>query len=48
MLTEMNKFCLATIFSISNKVTVRIMLKNGGEIIGDFKEEKHIILIPIK
>lgn len=32
----------------SNKVTVRIMLKNGGEIIGDFKEEKHIILIPIK
>lgn len=31
-----------------NEATVRIMLKNGGEIIGDFKETKHIIRIPIK
>lgn len=32
----------------SNETTVRIMLKNDGKIIGNFKEEKHIILIPIK
>ena len=32
----------------SNKATVKIMLNNGGKIIGDFKKEKHIILIPIK
>ena len=32
----------------SNDATVRIMLKNGGKIIGDFKNEKHIILIPIE
>ena len=31
-----------------NEATVRIMLKNGGEIIGEFKETKHIIRIPIK
>ena len=29
-----------------NKVTIRIMLKNGGKIIGNFKEEKIIIEIP--
>jgi len=23
------------------------MMKNGGKIIGDFNEEKHIVLIPI-
>ena len=32
----------------SNEATVKIMLKNGGKIIGDFKGEKHIILISIK
>ena len=32
----------------SNEATVKIILKNGGEIIGNFKEEKHIILISIK
>ena len=32
----------------SNEATIKIMLKNGGKIIGSFKEEKHIILIPIK
>ena len=32
----------------SNEATVKIMIKNGGEIIGDFNGEKHIILIPIK
>lgn len=32
----------------TNESTVRIMLKNGGKIIGDFKNEKHIILVPIK
>lgn len=32
----------------SNEATVKIMLKNGGRIIGDFKDEKHIIEIPIK
>ena len=31
----------------SNDATVKIMLKNGGTIIGSFKEEKHIISIPI-
>ena len=32
----------------TNEATVKIMLKNGGKIIGDFKNEKHIILVPIK
>ena len=32
----------------TNEATVKIMLKNGGKIIGDFKGEKHIILIPLK
>lgn len=32
----------------SNVATVKIMINNGGKIIGDFKKEKHIILIPIK
>ena len=32
----------------SNEATVKIMMNNGGKIIGDFKKEKHIILIPIK
>lgn len=32
----------------SNEATVRIMINNGGKIIGDFKKEKHIILVPIK
>ncbi|MBQ6421691.1 MAG: hypothetical protein IJK02_11510 [Clostridia bacterium] len=27
---------------------IKIMLKNGGKIIGDFKGYKHIIQIPIK
>lgn len=31
----------------SNEATVKIMLKNGGRIIGEFKNEKHIIIIPI-
>lgn len=31
----------------SNEITVKIMLKNGGKIIGDFKNEKHIIVIPV-
>lgn len=31
-----------------NEATIKIMLKNGGKIIGEFKEEKYIILIPIK
>jgi RimJ/RimL family protein N-acetyltransferase len=31
-----------------NIATIKIMLKNGGEIIGEFKEYKHIIRIPIK
>ena len=31
----------------TNEATVKIMLKNGGKIIGDFKNEKHIISIPI-
>jgi len=32
----------------TNIATIKIMMKNGGKIIGDFKGEKHIILIPIK
>ena len=32
----------------SNEATIRIMIKNRGTIIGSFKEEKHIILIPLK
>lgn len=31
----------------SNAPTVKIMLKNGGEIIGEFNHEKYIIKIPI-
>lgn len=30
-----------------NTATIKIMLKNGGEIIGEFKDCKHIIRIPI-
>ena len=41
--TEIKLFPLKT-----NEATVKIMLKNGGKIIGDFKNEKHIILIPIQ
>jgi len=29
----------------SNEATVKIMLRNGGKIIGEFKHDKHIILI---
>ncbi len=32
----------------TNEATLKIMIKNGGRIIGDFKNEKHIISIPIK
>ncbi len=32
----------------TNVATINIMIKNGGKIIGDFKKEKHIILVPIK
>ena len=32
----------------TNEATIKIMIKNGGKIIGNFKEEKHIILIPIR
>ena len=31
----------------SNIATVKIMVKNGGEIIGEFNHEKHIIRIPV-
>ena len=31
----------------SNFATVKIMMNNGGKIIGEFKEEKHIIMIPL-
>lgn len=31
----------------TNEATIKIMLKNGGRIIGDFKDEKHIIVIPL-
>ena len=40
---EIKLFLLKT-----NEATVKIMMKNGGKIIGDFKKEKHIILISIK
>ena len=33
---------------IDNKATIKIMLKNGGEIIGKFKKEKFVIKIPIR
>ncbi len=32
----------------NNEPTVKIMLKNGGRIIGDFKNQKHIIRIPLE
>lgn len=32
----------------TNEATIKIMMKNGGKIIGDFKGEKHIILIPLQ
>ena len=32
----------------ANEATIKIMIKNGGRIIGDFKDEKHIIIIPLK
>lgn len=32
----------------TNEATVKIMMKNGGKIIGDFKGEKHIISITLK
>ncbi|MBQ7646123.1 MAG: GNAT family N-acetyltransferase [Clostridia bacterium] len=32
----------------SNDATIKIMLKNGGEITGDFKGVKHIIRIPLE
>ena len=32
----------------TNIATIKIMLKNGGKIIGDFNEEKFIITIPTK
>ena len=32
----------------SNAPSVKIMLKNGGQIIGDFKNTKHIIRIPLE
>lgn len=32
----------------TNEATIKIMIKNGGKIIGDFKNKKHIILIPLK
>lgn len=32
----------------TNEATIKIMIKNGGKIIGDFKKEKYIILVPIK
>ncbi len=31
-----------------NTPTINIMLKNGGQIIGDFKNHKHIIRIPLE
>ncbi|MBR6634376.1 MAG: GNAT family N-acetyltransferase, partial [Clostridia bacterium] len=39
--TEIKLFPLKT-----NEATVKIMIKNGGKIIRDFKEEKYIISIP--
>ncbi len=32
----------------ANEATVKIMIKNGGKIIGDFKNEKYIVLITLK
>ena len=32
----------------TNEATLKIMIKNGGKIIGDFKNEKYILLITIK
>lgn len=32
----------------SNKPTAKIMLKNGGQIIGDFKDLKYIIRITLE
>ena len=32
----------------SNEPTVKIMLNNGGQIIGDFKDQKYIIRIPLE
>ena len=32
----------------TNEPTIKIMLKNGGQIIGDFKNQKHIIRIPLE
>ena len=31
----------------TNEATVKIMIKNGGKIIGDFKKEKYIISVPV-
>lgn len=31
----------------TNEATVKIMIKNGGKIIGDFKKETYIISVPI-
>lgn len=31
-----------------NVATIKIMLKNGGQIVGEFKGHKHIIRVPIK
>ena len=31
----------------TNEATVKILTKNGGEIIGDFKKEKYIISVPV-
>ena len=31
----------------SNAATIKIMLKNGGEIIGEFNQEKYIIKVPV-
>jgi len=37
------------LFPLKNNIsTVKIMLNNGGKIIGDFKGEKHIIIIPLQ
>lgn len=32
----------------TNEATVKIMIKNGGKIIGDFRKNKHIILVSIQ
>ena len=32
----------------SNEPTVKIMLNNGGQIIGDFRDLKYIIRIPLE